>query len=57
MKGSLHGGSSGVSSPSIVHPTANKKFVMDKYIKAKNKLKRYLSADFSIIFSLISEND
>ena len=45
MKGSLHEGSSRVSSPLDGHPTAYEKFVMDKYIKAKNMLKRYLSTD------------
>ena len=48
MKGSLHGGPFRVSSPSADHPTAYGKFVMDKYIKAENTLKRYLSADFLV---------
>ena len=44
-----------VSSPPIVHPTTYEKFFMDKYIKAENKLKRYLSADFSIFYPLFPE--
>ena len=48
MKGSLHGDPSRVSSPPDGHPIAYGKFVMDKYIKAKNKLKRYLSTDFPV---------
>ena len=48
MKGSLHGSPSRVSSPPTGHPNAYGKFVMDKFIKAKNTLKRYLSNDFLI---------
>ena len=44
----LQGGPSRVSSPPTGHPTAYEKFVMDKYINAKNKQKKYLSADFSV---------
>ena len=48
MKGSLHGSPSRFSSPSIDRLIAYGKFVMDKYVKAKNTLKRYLFANFPI---------
>ena len=55
MKGSLHGGPSKVSSPPAGHPTAYGKFVMDKYKKAENALKRYLSDDFPVFYPLFPE--
>ena len=48
MKGSFHSGLSRVSSPSNGHLTAYGKFVIDKYIKTENTLKRYLSVDFPV---------
>ena len=48
MKGLLHSGPSRVSSPPAGHLTAYGKFVMDKYIKAKKTLKRYLSIDLLV---------
>ena len=48
MKGSLHGGPSKVSSPPDDHLTEYEKFVMDKYIKEENMLKRYLFIDFPV---------
>ena len=54
VKVSLHGGPLRVSSPPIGHTTAYGKSVMDKYMKAENTQKRYLSADFPVPKSLIS---
>ena len=48
MKGLLHSGQSRVSSPPAGHLTAYANFIMDKYIKAKKTLKRYLSVDFLV---------
>ena len=53
VKDSLHGGSFKISNPSVGHPIAYEKFVMDKHTKVENTLKRYLSVDFSISKSLI----
>ena len=39
------------------HPIAYGKFVMDKYMKAENTQKRYLSADDLVSKSLISRKD
>ena len=55
VKDSLHGGPLRVSSPPIGHTTAYGKSVMDKYMKAENTQKRYLSADFPVLKSLISQ--
>ena len=55
MKGSLHGGPSRVSSHLDDHPTAYEKFVMHKYIKAKNTLKIYFSTDFPIFIPYFSK--
>ena len=45
---SLHDNLSRFSSLPVGHPIAYGKFIMDKYIKAQNTLKRYLSANFPI---------
>ena len=56
IKDSLHGRPSRVSSPLADHPTAYKKFVMDKHTKAKNTQKIYLSVGFPVSKSLIFQN-
>ena len=43
IKDSLHGGPSRVLSPPADHPTAYRKFVMDKHMKVENTQKRFIN--------------
>ena len=55
VKGSLYDDPFKVSIPLVDYPITYEKFVMDKYIKMKNTLKRYLFSDFPVFIPYFSK--